>query len=154
MPTIFYEIFIEAPISICFDLARNVDVHLETSAHTKEKAVAGVTSGLMEKGDSVTWQATHFGIKQKLTAEIIEMDKPMKFTDAMVKGAFQSFIHTHEFHESGNGTIMTDRFVYTSPLGVLGKVADKLFLEKYMQRFIVNRAIDLKRIAEEKKHDR
>lgn len=150
MPTIFHEIHIDAPIAKCFDLARNVDIHMATTASTKETAVAGVTAGLMEKGDEVTWEATHFGRKQQLTAKIIEMEKPYRFTDAMVKGAFHSFIHTHEFLESGNGTIMKDKFAYRSPLGILGTLADKLFLEKYMERFIVKRAIELKNIAEKR----
>lgn len=152
MPTIFHEIYIDAPVNACFDLARNVDIHIETSSRTKERAVAGITAGLMEKGDEVTWEAVHFGIKQKLTAKIIAMEQPHSFTDAMVKGAFHSFIHTHSFLESGKGTVMIDRFVYRSPLGPLGGLADKLFLEKYMKKFIVNRAIELKKIAEEREH--
>lgn len=148
MPIITYEIYVEAPVDVCFDLSRDVDVHTETTAKTKERAIAGVTSGLMEKGDTVTWEAVHLGVKQKLTATIIEMEKPHRFTDVMVKGAFHSFTHTHEFIEKGSGTIMKDRFVYRSPLGILGKMADRLFLEKYMTRFIADRAMELKRIAE------
>lgn len=150
MPTIEHEVYIEAPRELCFDLARNVDVHMETTSNTKERAVGGVTSGLMEQGDQVTWEATHLGVKQRLTAQIIEMDKPHQFTDVLVKGAFHSFTHTHEFIESGPGTIMKDRFVYRSPLGILGKLADRLFLEQYMTRFIVDRANELKKIAESK----
>lgn len=148
LPIIKHEIFIDASINVCFDLARNVEVHTETTSKTKERAVNGVTVGLMEKGDKVTWEATHLGVKQKLTAQIIEMEKPYKFTDVMVKGAFQSFSHTHEFIESDTGTIMKDTFSYTSPFGVLGVIIDRLFLEKYMRKFIVNRAKELKRIAE------
>lgn len=151
MPIITHEIYIQAPIRVCFDLARNVDIHTETTAKTKERAIAGVTTGLMEEGDSVTWEAIHFGVKQKLTARIIEMEKPYRFTDEMVKGAFHSFTHTHEFIEKDSGTIMKDRFVYRSPLGLFGKIADKLFLEKYMRQFILDRAIELKKIAEYKK---
>jgi ligand-binding SRPBCC domain-containing protein len=150
MPIIKYEIFINAPINICFDLARNVDVHTETTWKTKERAIGGVTAGLMENGDTVTWEATHLGVKQKLTAKIIEMEKPYKFTDRMVRGAFHSFTHTHEFIESGTGTIMKDVFSYRSPFSILGVIVDKVFLEKYMTHFIVNRAKELKRIAEKK----
>ena len=148
MPIIKHDIYIDAPVNVCFDLARNVEVHTETTTKTKEKAIDGVTVGLMENGDTVTWEATHLGVKQKLTAKIIEMEKPYKFTDVMVKGAFHSFSHTHEFIESGTGTIMKDTFSYKSPFGILGKIADRLFLEKYMRDFIVNRAKELKRIAE------
>lgn len=149
MPTIKHDILIMAPIDVCFDLARNVDVHMKTTSQTKEKAIGGITSGLMENGDTVTWEAIHLGVKQKLTAQIIEMEKPYRFTDVMVKGAFHSFTHTHEFIECGDGTIMKDNFSYKSPLGILGVIADRLFLEKYMANFIANRASELKRIAEE-----
>jgi len=148
MPIIKHEIYIEAPIQICFDLARNIQVHMETTSKTKERAIGGVTEGLIELGECVTWEAVHLGIKQKLTAKITEMEKPYRFTDEMVKGAFHSFKHTHEFIESGTGTAMKDEFAYISPLGILGKLADRLFLEKYMQAFIVNRALALKEIAE------
>ena len=148
MPIIKHEIYIEAPIHVCFDLARNIQVHMETTSKTKERAIGGVTEGLIELGESVTWEAIHLGIKQKLTAKITEMEKPYRFTDEMVKGAFHSFKHTHEFIKSGTGTVMKDEFAYISPLGLFGKLADRLFLEKYMQAFIVNRALALKEIAE------
>lgn len=148
MPVIQHKQFIQAPINICFDLARNVDIHTETTAKTKEKAVDGVTQGLLEKGDTVTWEAVHLGIKQRLTAKITHLEKPHIFVDVMVKGAFHSFTHTHQFKEKNEGTIMIDTFKYKSPFGPIGKIADKLFLEKYMLNFIKSRAKELKRIAE------
>ncbi|MES1043362.1 SRPBCC family protein [Heyndrickxia oleronia] len=150
MPIIKYSIYIEAPITICFDYARSVEVHMKTTRKTSERAIGGVTTGLLENGDIVVWEAIHFGIKQTLTAKIIEMDKPHKFIDIMVKGAFHSFIHTHEFVEEGKGTIMMDTFDYQSPFGILGSIADRLFLEKYMQCFLEDRAKELKRIIEKK----
>jgi ligand-binding SRPBCC domain-containing protein len=148
MPIIIHKQFINAPITICFDLARNVEIHTRTTTNTKEKAVAGTTLGLLVEGDTVTWQATHFGIKQRLTAKVIYLEKPTKFVDVMVKGAFHSFTHTHEFIEKNDRTLMVDTFEYKSPLGPLGVIADKLFLEKYMTNFLANRAKELKKIAE------
>lgn len=148
MPLIVYKIYIKAPIEKCFDLARDVEVHTKTTSKTNERAVGGTTSGLLELGDTVTWEAVHFGIKQRLTAQIIEMEKPNRFVDIMVKGAFHSFVHTHQFMEQGEGTIMIDQFQYKSPLGLIGVLADKLFLEKYMRKFIISRANELKKIAE------
>jgi len=148
LPLIIYEVYVEASIDVCFDLTRDVEVHTLTTSKTKERAIGGVTKGLMAKGDCVTWEAVHLGVKQKLTAKITEMEKPYRFTDVMVKGAFHSFTHTHEFIEQGTGTIMRDCFSYKSPFGLIGKIADKLFLEKYMRNFIVMRANELKKIAE------
>ncbi|OAH59146.1 MULTISPECIES: SRPBCC family protein [Bacillaceae] len=148
MPVIEHQQFIKASIEVCFDLARNVDIHTQTASKTKEKVVGGVKKGLLERGDTVTWEAFHFGIKQRLTARVTEMEKPDKFIDIMVKGAFHSFVHTHEFIEEANGTIMIDKFQYKSPFGLMGVVVDKLILEKYMRAFIVSRAKELKKIAE------
>ncbi|ESU33370.1 hypothetical protein G3A_06725 [Bacillus sp. 17376] len=150
MPIIKNEQFIKAPIELCFDLARNVDIHTQTTTKTRERAVGGITEGLLELGDVVTWEANHFGVKQRLTAEVIIMERPHKFVDVMVKGAFQSFVHTHQFIEHLDGTIMTDIFEYKSPLGIFGSVADALFLKKYMSEFIATRATELKRIAEKR----
>ncbi|KMY51437.1 SRPBCC family protein [Peribacillus loiseleuriae] len=148
MPVIGYQQLIKAPIEVCFDLARNVDIHTETTSKTKERAVGGVTEGLLEEGDIVTWEAIHLGIKQRLTAKVTVMEKPNKFVDIMVKGAFHSFVHTHQFVEESGGTLMIDTFQYKSPFGPMGVLADTLFLEKYMRSFIISRAKALKKIAE------
>jgi ligand-binding SRPBCC domain-containing protein len=148
MPVIEYQLFIKAPVELCFNLARSVDIHTKTTAKTKEVAVDGVTEGLLEEGDTVTWEAIHFGIKQRLKAKVTLMEKPNKFVDIMVKGAFHSFVHTHKFIEKPGGTIMMDTFQYKSPFGPIGVLADKLYLEKYMRAFIVSRAKALKKIAE------
>ena len=151
MPIINHKQFIQAPLIVCFNLARNVDIHTKTTAKTKEKAVGGVTQRLLEVGDTVTWEAIHFGIKQRLTAKVTHMEKPTEFVDIMVKGAFSSFTHTHQFIEEKGGTLMIDTFEYKSPFGPIGTIADKLFLEKYMTKFIISRAKELKTIAENTK---
>lgn len=148
MRFITHEQFIKAPIEVCFDLARDVNIHTLTSSKTKETVVSGVMEGKLELGDIVTWEAIHFDIKLKLTAQITLMERPHKFKDVMVKGAFHSFIYTHEFKEVKGGTLMIDLFEYKSPLGYIGVLVDLLFLQKYMKSFIVTRASELKKIAE------
>lgn len=76
------------------------------------------------------------------------MEKPTVFVDEMVKGAFRSFTHTHQFIEKNDQTMMIDLFEYESPFGLIGTIADKLFLETYMSNFIDARGRELKRLAE------
>ena len=148
MPVIRLETLIHAPPERCFDLARDVGAHTESTARTRERAVGGVTSGLLGPGDEVTWEAIHFGVRQRLTARVTRFEPPHLFEDEMVRGAFRSFTHRHEFRPADGGTLMVDTFRYASPLGVLGVLADKLFLERYMRRFLAERAAHLKRAAE------
>ncbi len=148
MPVIVLRTRVAAPPSRCFDLARDIDLHQRSTAASRERAVAGVTSGLLGRGDEVTWEATHFGVRQRLTSRITEFDPPNRFVDEMVRGAFARFRHEHEFLAVQGGTEMVDIFDYTSPLGPLGRLADGLFLHRYMMRLLRARNAYLKRAAE------
>ena len=149
MPRIELALDIDAPIDRCFDLARSVDVHLQSTASTEERAVAGVTTGLMGLGDTVTWEARHLGVRQRLTTRITAYDRPSHFRDSQVRGAFERFDHDHYFESMPNGhTRMRDIFDYTAPLGLLGVLADRLFLTRYMRRFLLRRSEVIARLAE------
>lgn len=148
MPVIRLETIIHAPPEVCFDLALDVEVHTASVAASGERAVAGVITGRMALGDWVTWEATHFGVRQRLTAVITECDRPRCFVDEMREGAFERFRHFHGFEAIEGGTRMLDVFDYTSPLDWLGRAADALFLEAYMRRLLVERVGHLKAIAE------
>jgi ligand-binding SRPBCC domain-containing protein len=149
MPTIHLETFIRAPIETCFDLSRSVDVHMDSTNHTSERAIAGVTSGMMNLNDEVTWEATHFGLRQRLTSRITAMERPRLFVDEMQRGAFKRWHHTHTFEPREDGTLMIDVADYASPLGLLGHIIDRLFLENYMTRLLLVRNAHIKKIAEE-----
>ena len=148
MPVIKLYTEIVAPIDRVFDLARSIDAHQDTAEQTSERAIAGRTSGLMDLGEEVTWEARHFGIKQRLQVKMTKYDRPNHFQDVMIKGAFRWMQHDHYFKESEGIIIMTDRFEYLSPLGLLGRLVDELFLERYMRNFIQKRNAILKRTAE------
>lgn len=111
---------IAAPVGRCFDLARDIDFHTRSLAHTGERAVAGRTTGLIGLGESVTWEARHLGVRQRLTAEVVAFDRPVYFRDVMTAGAFRSFAHDHRFEARDGHTVMTDEVVFRSPLGPLG----------------------------------
>lgn len=149
MPVITLRTEIACPIETAFDLSRSIELHEESTAATNEKAVAGRTSGLIGPGEEVTWEATHFGVRQRLTSRITAFDRPNHFRDSMVEGAFQRFDHDHFFEEKEGLTVMTDLFDYTAPLGVLGKLADVLFLERYLRQLLETRNEVIKKKATE-----
>lgn len=148
MSTIYLETLINAPIEKVFNLSRDIDFHQTTTGKTNEKAIAGKTTGLIELGESVTWRAKHLGIYQNLTTKITQMDFPNSFADEMQKGAFKSMKHQHIFKTQDNQTVMIDRFEFQSPLGIIGKIFDALFLKNYMKKFLLERNSLLKINAE------
>jgi len=105
-------------------------------------------TGLIEKDEFVTWEATHFLIKQKLTSKIIELNRPFSFTDCMVKGAFKSMHHNHFFKRVGDQIKMTDDLKFEAPLGLIGVLFSNFILQKYLTGFLRERNRLLKETAE------
>lgn len=139
---------INAPIERCFDLARSIDLHMVSTKQTGEKAIAGRTSGLIELGETVTWEAKHLGVRQKLSSKITEFNYPNYFTDEMVEGAFKSMRHEHLFYAINGQTLMKDIFVFESPFGWLGELVNFLFLGRYMTKLLKKRNRVIKEAAE------
>jgi len=126
----------QLPVEQLFDLARSIDLHVDSQRDSGERAVAGVTSGLIGEGQEVTWRAKHFGIPLTMTSRVTHLDFPRSFTDEQVKGPFKAFRHVHEFEPTAAGSIMTDRVEFTAPLGVLGRGVERLILRRYLERLI------------------
>jgi ligand-binding SRPBCC domain-containing protein len=148
MPVIKLSTSIAAPIERVFDLARSIDLHTNSTSSTGERAIAGVTSGLIGPGQEVTWRARHFGVWQSLSVRITEFERPTHFADSMLRGAFRRMEHHHYFEPTGNGTTMRDVFAFESPLGIAGRIANFIFLTRYMRSFLIQRNSVIKAAAE------
>ncbi|REE84387.1 ligand-binding SRPBCC domain-containing protein [Paenibacillus taihuensis] len=149
MVTVETEVWINAPLERCFDLARNIDVHTRTVwPHTKERAVAGITTGPIGNGETVTFEATHLGVRQRLTSLITAYHAPYYFVDEMQRGAFKYLRHEHYFECAHGMTLMRDRLKFAAPLGVVGWLVERAVLRRYMYNFLKYRNEQLKVLAE------
>ena len=139
---------IDAPIERVFDLARDLDLHARSMAHTGERAIGGRTTGRVEIGDSVTWRARHFGLWWSLTSSITAVEVPVRFEDVQERGPFAWFRHEHRFESVDGVTRMHDHWEHRSPFGPLGRVVDRLVLGRYMRSLLATRNAALKQAAE------
>jgi len=121
-----------------FDLARDLDFHMRSLAHTGERIVSGKRGGLIELGEEVEWQARHFGVTWNLRSRITAFDRPCSFTDEQVKGPFASFVHHHIFRREGKATLMIDDWKHANPYGPLGILAEPV-LKRYVTRLLRTR---------------
>ena len=151
MPKIHLTSFIAAPIERVFDLSRSISLHQISTASTNEKAIAGTMNGLINKNETVTWQAKHLFKTRRFTSKIIEMQSPDFFIDEMIKGDFVNFHHEHHFKAAENGTIIIDLISFESPYGAIGKIVNKLFLTAYIKKFLIKRNAVIKDYAETQK---
>ncbi len=140
---------INAPIQRVFNLSRSIDLHKISTASTNEEAVAGITTGLINLNEIVTWQAVHLFKKRTMTVKITEMESPVYFKDEMLNGDFKSFQHQHFFKFiSKKITEMKDMLELRSRFGLLGKTVDFIFMKYYLRHFFVLRNATIKQYAE------
>jgi ligand-binding SRPBCC domain-containing protein len=148
MTTIELTTVINAPIQLVFDHARNIDTHQESPGKSNEIAIAGRTSGLINKRETVTWRGKHFGVFLQHQSVISQMEQPTYFIDEQLKGNFKSFKHQHFFEQKNGQTIMKDIMQYETPFRIFGKIFDAILLKKHLTQFLIDRNAYLKLVSE------
>jgi ligand-binding SRPBCC domain-containing protein len=151
MTKIHLTTFIAAPIDRVFNLSCSIDLHKISTAHTKEEAISGTTTGLIKLNETVTWQAKHLFKKRKFTSKIVSMETPFYFIDEMIQGDFKYFKHTHHFKVIDNGTIMIDIILFESPFGFIGRLFNVMYLKHYLSILLTKRNDTIKDFAESEK---
>ncbi|MBS1623534.1 MAG: SRPBCC family protein [Bacteroidetes bacterium] len=148
MAEFILETNINAPKDRCFDLSRSIDLHTISTDHTAERAIAGRTAGLIALGETVTWSAVHFGVRQQLESRITAYHYPDSFRDEMVRGAFAYIKHDHLFRFEHGYTVMTDIFRFASPMGLVGRIVDRVIMTGYLRALLERRNKVIKDYAE------
>jgi ligand-binding SRPBCC domain-containing protein len=127
---------------------------MDSTAKTRERAIAGVTRGLIGLDQSVTWEGRHFGFMLRHTSKIVSYEAPTFFCDVMTAGVFKRFRHEHHFTEVAGETVMRDVLQFAAPFGLLGTLVERLVLRDYFEKFIRERNAVVKQIAEFKEWER
>ncbi|ALE06134.1 cyclase [Arthrobacter sp. ERGS1:01] len=122
-----------------FRRSLNIDDHVASMAGSGESAVAGVVAGQIGLGETVTWRARHFGVRFRMTSVISALDAPHRFVDHQVRGPFKAFHHEHLFAAANGVTTMTDTITFTAPFGIVGRLAERLVLGRYLEKLIGER---------------
>ena len=151
MPTIHLTTFIAAPRERVFDLSRSIDIHRKSMSRYQEAAVAGITTGLINMGETVTWRAKHLWKTRFLKSRITAMSRPDSFTDEQVTGDFKNLKHEHYFKAVENGTIVIDLFNFETPYGKAGVLLNKLHLVNYLKKLLEQRNETIRQYAESDK---
>ena len=133
---------IYAPLERCFRLSLSVD--LEHQA-TGNKAIEGVTRGLMGPGERVIWCGPGLGRRHEA---LIDIWRPFTyFRDVMVSGYFGAFEHDHHFAVMDDGTRIRNEIRFTVTWGILSRAAE-LLLRRRIIKLLHNRNAMIKRVAE------
>ena len=149
MTTIRYEVSVRAPMERCFDLARSVDLHVDSSTGIGARAIGGRRGGLSGEGDETVWSARFFGVRFSMTTRIEGSEFPVRFGDRMTRGRLRRFEHVYRFRAlPDGGCAMSDELVVEAPFGPVGRWIERLYLTRRMDELVRSRLERIKRIAE------
>ena len=147
--TVMFECTTVLPTDIetAFALALDIDEHIASMAPSGERAIGGVRTGTIGLTEEVTWRARHFGVPFTMTSRITELERPSRFVDSQVRGPFQRFRHEHRFEVVDGGTRLFDRVEFDARCGPIGRVVERLLLERYLRQLIDQRNTHLRTTA-------
>lgn len=128
-----------APVEAAFDLSLDVGLHLRSMEDSQEEILGRSPTGVLALGDEVTWRARHLGRWWQMTNRIVEHQRPARFVDAQVAGPFAAFRHVHLFAPSAGGCVLADELTYTAPYGLVGAVAERVALTRYLRHLFETR---------------
>jgi ligand-binding SRPBCC domain-containing protein len=149
VPRIHLVTDLDAAPARAFDASLDLDLELRAGAPYRTRIAArpgrsGASGGLIGPGQTVTWQARHFGLPWRHTSRITEHERPRRFVDEMERGAFAAYRHEHTFEAlPGGRTRMTDDVDYRVPLGPLGRLAVRLFVDHRLRRLLSERNAEI-----------
>ena len=149
MITIRYEVRVRAPAARCFDLARSVDLHVDSATDIAARAVGGRMEGLSEAGDETTWSARFCGMRFAMTTQIEGFTPPAVFGDRLTRGLLRQFAHIYRFAPlPDGGCTMSDELTIEAPFGPLGRLAERFYLARRMASLVRWRLEHVQRVAE------
>lgn len=90
------------------------------------------------------------GIKVHWVTEITHVQEPVYFVDEQRFGPYALWHHQHRFKEVPGGVEMTDEVNYAIPLGILGRLANFIFVGREVNRIFDHRFTTLEQYFNKK----
>jgi ligand-binding SRPBCC domain-containing protein len=88
----------------------------------------------MYPGMMITYKVSPLlGIRLDWCTEITQVNHLTYFVDEQREGPYTIWHHQHHFEEIEGGVLMTDIIHYKIPFGVLGNLANRLFIKRQLR---------------------
>ncbi len=129
------EQFLKIPIAEAWNFFSSPkNLALITPPEMGFKIISGTTDEPIFEGMQINYIVKPLlGIPLKWKTEIGKTEVNKLFTDKQLKGPYKLWYHRHTFIEQNNGVLMRDEVSYQLPLGIIGKLAHRLFVRKKIE---------------------
>lgn len=141
-------ISIKATPKVVFDFHTNVENIIKITPPGIKVTI--IHADPPKLGQEVILKVKQFGIlTSTMHMKFVEFEAPHVLSDRQVKGIFKSLFQRRTFTEQSNGTtLLTDRFEYELPFGILGRIVQKLFVGKIVEKMFTHRQKITKELIE------
>jgi len=96
----------------------------------------------MRKGAEFSFIMTRFGLSQPVTFRVEDYIKGTRLTYKQVEGLMYNWYHTMKFEDFGDKeTLVTDLVEFELPFGILGHIANDLFVKSDLKNVLEKRLI-------------
>ncbi len=100
----------------------------------------------MRPGALIDYRLRLLGVPFRWRTLIEAFEPETRFVDVQLRGPYRSWRHTHEFRDAPGGTIVRDRVEYEMPLGPLGEIARRVFVDRQLETIFGHRRDVIRRI--------
>lgn len=140
------EQFISKPLKEVFSFFEKPENLSEITPKTLSFKILNSTPIKMEKNAFINYRIKILAIPLYWTTKITDYNPPFSFTDEQLKGPYSLWRHTHIFVECNGGTLMTDEVLYSIPYGILGEIAQKIYVKRELDNIFSFREKTIKKI--------
>jgi ligand-binding SRPBCC domain-containing protein len=113
--------FFERPRNLSLITPPWLDLHMRTPEP--------ITMG---RGLTIDYHVRVLGVRTHWRSLIREYDPPHTFRDVQIIGVYRLWDHRHRFWAERGGTAIEDVVVYAPPLGPLGALMNRLFIDRQL----------------------
>lgn len=105
-----------------------------TPSYMNFEILSDLRDGKMYPGQIIQYKVRPIAnIPLSWTTEITHVIDKKYFVDEQRFGPYRFWHHQHWFESNENGVLMTDTVHYALPLGILGRLANSLFVAKQLE---------------------
>jgi ligand-binding SRPBCC domain-containing protein len=131
---------LDAPVERVFDFFSRPENLAVITPPRMGFVIIGV-SGAMGYGTLIRYRIRIAGIPVTWLTGIEVWEPGRRFVDAQLSGPYHCWWHEHVFVPDGDArTIMHDRVLYTPPFGIIGRIANALFIRRELREIFAFRA--------------
>lgn len=115
-----------------------------TPDHMGFQVTSDSDSKTMYPGMIITYKVSPLlGIKMDWMTEITHVSEKNFFVDEQRLGPYKLWHHQHKIKQVEEGVLMTDIVTYIPPYGLIGRLANSLFIKKQLEEIFAYRNVVL-----------